>query len=186
MCFFPSHCSPLRPACDQTRLRTFWLPGKAPPVGESCHRMSTVVRANYATKQADVTDLEELEGLLSPFQVEKLTYFFNQFFDFNEDGKIDVSRTIMEKNLVVCLYLPGVRLCRPERTFEEGGELEHRGYRVHQHGRQQQGLLRVLARAGAGTRLQPLHLTSSPHRCWLRGTRRVWKREVGPRLLLPG
>ena len=148
--------------------------------------MSTVVRANYATKQADVTDLEELEGLLSPFQVEKLTYFFNQFFDFNEDGKIDVSRTIMEKNLVVCLYLPGVRLCRPERTFEEGGELEHRGYRVHQHGRQQQGLLRVLARAGAGTRLQPLHLTSSPHRCWLRGTRRVWKREVGPRLLLPG
>ena len=62
--------------------------------------MSTVVRANYATKQADVTDLEELEGLLSPFQVEKLTYFFNQFFDFNEDGKIDVSRTIMEENLV--------------------------------------------------------------------------------------
>merc|ERR1712039_972120 len=60
-------------------------------VGESCHRMSTVVRANYATKQADVTDLEELEGLLSPFQVEKLTYFFNQFFDFNEDGKIDAS-----------------------------------------------------------------------------------------------
>jgi len=50
-----------------------------------------VVRANYATKQADVTDLEELEGLLSPFQVEKLTYFFNQFFDFNEDGKIDAS-----------------------------------------------------------------------------------------------
>merc|ERR1711874_967838 len=60
-------------------------------VGESCHRMSTVVRANYATKQADVTDLDELEGLLSPFQVEKLTYFFNQFFDFNEDGKIDAS-----------------------------------------------------------------------------------------------
>merc|ERR1712066_9595 len=60
-------------------------------VGESCHRMSTVVRTNYATKQADVTDLEELEGLLSPFQVEKLTYFFNQFFDFNEDGKIDAS-----------------------------------------------------------------------------------------------
>merc|ERR1712062_851665 len=60
-------------------------------VGESCQRMSTVVRANYATKQADVTDLDELEGLLSPFQVEKLTYFFNQFFDFNEDGKIDAA-----------------------------------------------------------------------------------------------
>ena len=87
--------------------------------------MSTVVRANYATKQADVTDLEELEGLLSPFQVEKLTYFFNQFFDFNEDGKIDVSRTIIEENLVSSFYLPGVRLCRSERTFEEGSQLEH-------------------------------------------------------------
>ena len=54
--------------------------------------MSTVVRPNYGTKgQDNITDLEELEGLLSPFQVEKLTYFFNQFFDFNEDGKIDVS-----------------------------------------------------------------------------------------------
>merc|ERR1712165_703123 len=70
---------------------TWGLPAKPPPVGESWHRMSTVVRANYATKQADVTDLDELEGLLSPFQVEKLTYFFNQFFDFNEDGKIDAS-----------------------------------------------------------------------------------------------
>ena len=87
--------------------------------------MSTVVRANYATKQADVTDLEELEGLLSPFQVEKLTYFFNQFFDFNEDGKIDVSRTIMEENLVSFFNLSGVRLCRSERTFEEGSKLEH-------------------------------------------------------------
>ena len=87
--------------------------------------MSTVVRANYATKQADVTDLDELEGLLSPFQVEKLTYFFNQFFDFNEDGKIDVSRTMMKENLVSCVYLPGVRLCRSERTFEEGSKLEH-------------------------------------------------------------
>ena len=87
--------------------------------------MSTVVRANYATKQADVTDPEELEGLLSPFQVEKLTYFFNQFFDFNEDGKIDVSCTMMEENLVSSFNLPGVRLCRSERTFEEGSKLEH-------------------------------------------------------------
>ena len=54
--------------------------------------MSTVVRGNYATKGNDnISDIAELEGLLSPFQVEKLTYFFNQFFDFNEDGKIDVS-----------------------------------------------------------------------------------------------
>jgi len=54
--------------------------------------MSTVVRPNYGTKGTDnITDLAELEGLLSPFQVEKLTYFFNQFFDFNEDGKIDAA-----------------------------------------------------------------------------------------------
>ena len=84
-----------------------------------------MVRANYATKQADVTDLEELEGLLSPFQVEKLTYFFNQFFDFNEDGKIDVSRTKMEEILVSYFNFSGVRLCRSERTFEEGSQLEH-------------------------------------------------------------
>jgi hypothetical protein len=54
--------------------------------------MSTVVRPNYGTKGTDnITDLAELEGLLSPFQVEKLTYFFNQFFDFNMDGKIDAA-----------------------------------------------------------------------------------------------
>merc|ERR1712024_208414 len=49
---------------------------------ESCGKMSTVVRPNYGSKGTDnITDLAELEGLLSPFQVEKLTYFFNQFFD---------------------------------------------------------------------------------------------------------
>merc|ERR1712001_209001 len=59
---------------------------------ESWGKMSTVVRPNYGTKGTDnITDLAELEGLLSPFQVEKLTYFFNQFFDFNEDGKIDAA-----------------------------------------------------------------------------------------------
>merc|ERR1711990_1346516 len=59
---------------------------------ESWGKMSTVVRPNYGTKGTDnITDLTELEGLLSPFQVEKLTYFFNQFFDFNEDGKIDAA-----------------------------------------------------------------------------------------------
>merc|ERR1719341_2358449 len=51
-----------------------------------------VVRPNYGSKGTDnITDLAELEGLLSPFQVEKLTYFFNQFFDFNMDGKIDAA-----------------------------------------------------------------------------------------------
>merc|ERR1712184_208149 len=60
--------------------------------GESCGKMSTVVRPNYGSKGTDnITDLAELEGLLSPFQVEKLTYFFNQFFDFNMDGKIDAA-----------------------------------------------------------------------------------------------
>merc|ERR1739844_457683 len=59
---------------------------------ESCGKMSTVVRPNYGSKGTDnITDLAELEGLLSPFQVEKLTYFFNQFFDFNMDGKIDAA-----------------------------------------------------------------------------------------------
>merc|ERR1712051_1085028 len=59
---------------------------------ESCGKMSTVVRPNYGSKGTDnITDLAELEGLLSPFQVEKLTYFFNQFFDFNTDGKIDAA-----------------------------------------------------------------------------------------------
>jgi len=54
--------------------------------------MSTVVRPNFATKGTDnITDIDELEGLLSPFQREKLTYFFKQFFDFNEDGKIDAA-----------------------------------------------------------------------------------------------
>merc|ERR1712051_291503 len=59
---------------------------------ESCGKMSTVVRPSYGSKGTDnITDLAELEGLLSPFQVEKLTYFFNQFFDFNMDGKIDAA-----------------------------------------------------------------------------------------------
>jgi len=61
-------------------------------VGKLSGKMSTVVRGNYATKGNDnISDIAELEGLLSPFQVEKLTYFFNQFFDFNEDGKIDAA-----------------------------------------------------------------------------------------------
>ena len=64
--------------------------------------MSTVVRPNYATQagQDNVSELAELEGLLSPFQVEKLTYFFKQFFDFNEDGKIDVSWPCLVKREV--------------------------------------------------------------------------------------
>merc|ERR1712037_839697 len=61
---------------------------------ESCGKMSTVVRPNYGSKGTDnITDLAELEGLLSPFQVEKLTYFFNQFFDIN---MVDNNRVFFE------------------------------------------------------------------------------------------
>merc|ERR1711997_1287780 len=61
-------------------------------MGVTESKMSTVVRPNFATKGTDnITDIDELEGLLSPFQREKLTYFFKQFFDFNEDGKIDAA-----------------------------------------------------------------------------------------------
>ena len=77
--------------------------------GESCGKMSTVVRPNYGSKGTDnITDLAELEGLLSPFQVEKLTYFFNQFFDFNMDGKIDVSSPLPIPKL--SRSFPGSRL----------------------------------------------------------------------------
>merc|ERR1712083_1058143 len=51
-------------------------------MGVTESKMSTVVRPNFATKGTDnITDINELEGLLSPFQREKLTYFFKQFFD---------------------------------------------------------------------------------------------------------
>merc|ERR1712122_359687 len=121
------------------------------PVGESCLRMSTVVRANYATKQADVTDLEELEGLLSPFQVEKLTYFFNQFFDFNEDGKIDAS---------------------------DFAGLNERLRKVANWSTEDTEYINMVDN-------NRVFFECLLERCWLRETRRVWKREVGPRLLLP-
>merc|ERR1712130_798840 len=45
---------------------------------------------NFATK-AEYTsvDWDELKGRLSSFQVDKLSYFFTQFFDHNQDGVID-------------------------------------------------------------------------------------------------
>merc|ERR1712008_307293 len=39
-------------------------------------------------KDAELT-IKELEGLLSPFQVEKLSMFFTQFFDHDGNGVID-------------------------------------------------------------------------------------------------
>ena len=78
-------------------------------MGKLSGKMSTVVRGNYATKGNDnISDIAELEGLLSPFQVEKLTYFFNQFFDFNMDGKIDVSSPLPIPKL--SRSFPGSRL----------------------------------------------------------------------------
>merc|ERR1711963_1328502 len=54
--------------------------------------MSITLRPNlnFATK-ADNTSVnwDELKGRLSSFQVDKLTYFFTQFFDHNQDGVID-------------------------------------------------------------------------------------------------
>jgi len=54
--------------------------------------MSAALRpkANFATKNFDTTvDWEELKGLLSSFQIEKLTYFFHQFFDNDHNGVIN-------------------------------------------------------------------------------------------------
>merc|ERR1712158_172120 len=70
-------------------------------MGVTESKMSTVVRPNFATKGTDnITDIDELEGLLSPFQREKLTYFFKQFFDFNDDveyiNMVDNNRVFFE------------------------------------------------------------------------------------------
>merc|ERR1712098_673362 len=46
---------------------------------------------NFLTKTGRETNLEDLKGVLSDFQLTKLTYFFYQFFDNNHDGVIDAS-----------------------------------------------------------------------------------------------
>merc|ERR1711900_120498 len=54
--------------------------------------MSVTLRPNlnFATKTDNtLVDWDELKGRLSSFQVEKLNYFFTQFFDHNQDGVID-------------------------------------------------------------------------------------------------
>ena len=38
-------------------------------------------------------DWDDLKGQLSSFQIEKLTFFFTQFFDDDKNGIIDVSLT---------------------------------------------------------------------------------------------
>merc|ERR1711971_988143 len=65
-------------------------------VGESSGRksptMSVTLRPNlnFATKADNTSvDWDELKGRLSSFQVDKLNYFFTQFFDHNQDGVID-------------------------------------------------------------------------------------------------
>merc|ERR1712037_272721 len=115
-------------------------------------KMSTVVRPNFATKGTDnITDIDELEGLLSPFQREKLTYFFKQFFDFNEDGKIDAAD------------FEGLN----ERLRKMGGG-----------GRTTRSTSTWSITTGSS-------LSVSSSRCWQRGTRRVWRRGAGRKLLLP-
>merc|ERR1712088_964149 len=60
--------------------------------GRNSAIMSVTLRPNlnFATK-AEYTsvDWDELKGKLSSFQVDKLSYFFTQFFDHNQDGVID-------------------------------------------------------------------------------------------------
>merc|ERR1711971_1117718 len=54
--------------------------------------MSVTLRPNlnFATKADNTSvDWDELKGRLSSFQVDKLNYFFTQFFDHNQDGVID-------------------------------------------------------------------------------------------------
>jgi len=54
--------------------------------------MSITLRPNlnFATKTDNTSvNWDELKGRLSSFQVDKLTYFFTQFFDHNQDGVID-------------------------------------------------------------------------------------------------
>merc|ERR1711934_384000 len=53
--------------------------------------MSAALRPtlNFTTKGGRETNLADLKGLLSDFQVEKLTYFFTQFFDHDKNGMID-------------------------------------------------------------------------------------------------
>merc|ERR1711934_1210753 len=54
--------------------------------------MSVTLRPNlnFATKTDNTSvDWDELKEKLSSFQVDKLNYFFTQFFDHNQDGVID-------------------------------------------------------------------------------------------------
>merc|ERR1711936_1103410 len=60
--------------------------------GRDSPTMSVTLRPNlnFATKADNTSvDWDELKGRLSSFQVDKLNYFFTQFFDHNQDGVID-------------------------------------------------------------------------------------------------
>merc|ERR1712055_340532 len=60
--------------------------------GHNSATMSVTLRPNlnFATKADNTSvDWDELKGRLSSFQVDKLNYFFTQFFDHNQDGVID-------------------------------------------------------------------------------------------------
>merc|ERR1712116_115234 len=62
--------------------------------GRNSATMSVTLRPNlnFATKADNTSvDWDELKGRLSSFQVDKLNYFFTQFFDHNQDGVIDAN-----------------------------------------------------------------------------------------------
>merc|ERR1712179_619965 len=75
--------------------------------------MSAALRPslNFTTKGAAVTDLADLKGLLSDFQVEKLTYFFTQFFDHDKNGMIDAN-DVERLNERLRLGRGGIRMTR--------------------------------------------------------------------------
>merc|ERR1712032_1134832 len=66
--------------------------GELESSGRNSATMSVTLRPNlnFATKADNTSvDWDELKGRLSSFQVDKLNYFFTQFFDHNQDGVID-------------------------------------------------------------------------------------------------
>merc|ERR1719289_376626 len=68
--------------------------GELESSGRNSATMSVTLRPNlnFATKADNTSvDWDELKGRLSSFQVDKLNYFFTQFFDHNQDGVIDAN-----------------------------------------------------------------------------------------------
>ena len=56
--------------------------------------MSVALRQHAKGQKDTELTIKELEGLLSPFQVEKLRYFFEHFLDHDKNGIVNVSRNM--------------------------------------------------------------------------------------------